>query len=224
MYVLALSDLYMSPCAGCYDSPKKVYITRRWINYNFPTAADVRRALKVPRLYNMSSLCHSFTHLLESGQNCFCNPQDVRLHRRVHIMMNGTMIRSEASPSDPIFFLHHNNIDRLYTRWHERVRPSKFEIPSYKSFWLGGCRECAIASVLPPVTNEDMMVDTIALGFEYEDLDFGSVKATEQIASGFNTFTPPVAKGCRQKSKKGGKNPKKKALYEEVRELLQEFQ
>ena len=117
-------------------------------------------------------------------------------------MTNGTMFRTEASPSDPFFFLHHIQIDRLYTRWHERVHPSKFEMPSYKSLWYGGCRECAIVPVIPPVTNEDMMTDTVSLGFEYEDLDFGPVKASEEIASGHNIFVPPKERGCPVKEKK----------------------
>ena len=202
-----LSDFYKSPCSGCYHSSKKVYITRRWISNSFPTSADVRMTLSVPLYYNRSSLCHSFSHFLASGENCFCDPNKVGLHRRIHSMIKGTMIRPESNPIEPLFLMHHANVDRLFARWNERVRPSKFEIPSYNAIFLGGCRECAIVPVLPPVTNEDMMVDPIALGFEYEDLDFGSVKSTEKVASAFNTFVPPKERGCPKHNRKriGGK-------------------
>lgn len=209
----------MSICDGCYDSPKKVYLTRRWIAHRFPTSSDVRMALKVPRLYNTSNSCYSFSHILSSGKNCFCDPKEVHLHMRVHLMLKGTMLPPQSSPTDPLFFMHHGNLDRLFARWQQRVRPSKFEIPSYKTVWLGGCRECAIVPVIPPVTNEDMMVDTIALGYEYEDLDFGSVKATEKVASPFNTFIPPVERGCPQ-HRQGELKPKE---ISEIRELLDEL-
>ena len=38
------------------------------------------------------------------------------LHDRVHIAVGGNM-DTAASPSDPIFFLHHANIDRLFAQW-----------------------------------------------------------------------------------------------------------
>jgi tyrosinase len=37
-------------------------------------------------------------------------------HNRVHVWVGGIMARGE-SPIDPIFFLHHANIDRLWAQW-----------------------------------------------------------------------------------------------------------
>ena len=38
------------------------------------------------------------------------------LHNRVHLWVGGSMLPS-TSPNDPIFFLHHCNVDRLWAEW-----------------------------------------------------------------------------------------------------------
>lgn len=38
------------------------------------------------------------------------------LHNRVHLWVGGSMLPS-TSPNDPIFFLHHCNVDRLWAQW-----------------------------------------------------------------------------------------------------------
>ncbi|HEX2206637.1 MAG TPA: tyrosinase family protein [Longimicrobium sp.] len=40
-----------------------------------------------------------------------------RLHAQVHNWVGGTMGRVPTSPDDPVFFLHHANIDRLWAQW-----------------------------------------------------------------------------------------------------------
>lgn len=43
-------------------------------------------------------------------------PLDINLHNRVHVWIGGSMTPS-SSPNDPVFFLHHSNIDRLWALW-----------------------------------------------------------------------------------------------------------
>ena len=38
------------------------------------------------------------------------------LHGAVHIWINGSMARM-TSPNDPIFFMHHSNVDRIWAQW-----------------------------------------------------------------------------------------------------------
>ena len=38
------------------------------------------------------------------------------LHNRVHVWVGGDMLPS-TSPNDPVFFLHHCNVDRLWEAW-----------------------------------------------------------------------------------------------------------
>lgn len=39
-------------------------------------------------------------------------------HGRVHIFVGGNMV-SKSSPNDPVFFLHHANVDRLWAMWQD---------------------------------------------------------------------------------------------------------
>jgi tyrosinase len=41
------------------------------------------------------------------------------IHNRVHLWVGGSMLPS-TSPNDPVFFLHHCNIDRLWADWQNR--------------------------------------------------------------------------------------------------------
>lgn len=41
---------------------------------------------------------------------------EITLHNRVHMWIGGSMLPM-TSPNDPVFFLHHCNVDRLWSRW-----------------------------------------------------------------------------------------------------------
>jgi len=43
-------------------------------------------------------------------------PLNVNLHNRVHVWVGGAM-GPMSSPNDPVFFLHHCNVDRLWAQW-----------------------------------------------------------------------------------------------------------
>ena len=52
------------------------------------------------------------------------------IHNRVHLWVNGSMLPS-TSPNDPIFFLHHCNIDRLWAQWQHPVgSPARPYVPA----------------------------------------------------------------------------------------------
>lgn len=44
---------------------------------------------------------------------------EVKLHNTVHAVIGGQM-NSGSSPNDPVFFLHHCNVDRLWDQWQQR--------------------------------------------------------------------------------------------------------
>jgi tyrosinase len=82
-------------------------ITREWDPSFLPTQADVDAAMA-------RTTFASFQRWLE------------QVHNNVHLAVGGTM-SGASSPADPLFFLHHANIDRLWARWqraHPRRRPS----------------------------------------------------------------------------------------------------
>lgn len=52
------------------------------------------------------------------------------LHNRVHIYIGGSMQSVPRASNDPIFFLHHCNIDCLYEEWLDRYTDENF--PNYQ--------------------------------------------------------------------------------------------
>ena len=81
---------------------------------NLPKTSDVNAVLNVLNFdspgWNISST-NSFRNRLEGWS-------PYGLHNKVHNWVGGSMI-SSTSPNDPIFFLHHANIDRIWCQWQE---------------------------------------------------------------------------------------------------------
>ena len=63
---------------------------------------------------------NSFRNVFEGWVSYYDSPSAKEvypnLHNRVHSWVGGSMIPS-SSPNDPVFFLHHCNIDRLWAQW-----------------------------------------------------------------------------------------------------------
>lgn len=58
----------------------------------------------------------SFRNRLEGWLIRPNEPLEPRMHNRVHTWVGGDMM-FPTSPNDPVFFLHHCNIDRLWAKW-----------------------------------------------------------------------------------------------------------
>lgn len=78
-----------------------------------PTSVQVSRVMKVP-LYD--------TPVWKLGSPGFRTSLEVPLHNLVHRWVNGTMVNM-TSPNDPVFWLHHANIDKLWGDW-QRLHPT----------------------------------------------------------------------------------------------------
>ncbi|MCF6363503.1 MAG: tyrosinase family protein [Gammaproteobacteria bacterium] len=74
--------------------------------FNLPSVAQIRQALN-------SVAYDNFQDALETGQGI----AGTRLHNGLHVWIGGHMSNVTASTFDPIFYLHHCNIDRLWAMW-----------------------------------------------------------------------------------------------------------
>ena len=86
---------------------------------HLPTQQDVDNAL-ASQVYDGAPWDESapgFRNLLEGWQVSVGNPPG--LHNLVHVWVGGSM-GPGTSPNDPIFFLHHCNIDRIWAQWQAR--------------------------------------------------------------------------------------------------------
>jgi len=81
-------------------------VTRQWDASQLPTATDLQAV-------NAQTKFTAFQRRLE------------QVHGYVHEAVGGTM-GAASSPADPLFFLHHANIDRLWSLWqqsHPQAKP-----------------------------------------------------------------------------------------------------
>lgn len=107
-------------------------------------------------------------------------------HNNVHFALGGYMGRPDQAARDPIFWLHHANIDRLWTVWLRqgggRQNPSDAEWLDQRFFFFDeGGRRTAIAV-------RDVL-DTRLLGYRYDDPPAPAAEALEARAA----VKPPVA-------------------------------
>jgi tyrosinase len=65
----------------------------------------------------------SFRQYLEGFDNddteLLCVAAGCKMHGRGHVFVGGDMQFSSANPNDPVFFLHHAQVDRLWAAWQE---------------------------------------------------------------------------------------------------------
>ena len=116
--------LHVTTGAGGADRDNTNYLRRRLADpsgaTSLPTPANVADALTVTP-YDAApwdtSAQPSFRNRLEGWYGAGS------IHNRVHLWVGGNM-RPMTSPNDPVFFLHHCNIDRLWTLW-QRQHPGE---------------------------------------------------------------------------------------------------
>ena len=96
------------------------------------------------------------------------------MHNRVHGWVGGHMGRGHSS-NDPIFFLHHCNVDRIWAFWQSREGAAKYQPGDGESADLlrhrlsDACLTLA-SDPLPGVTNADMLNDPSATYDSFADL------------------------------------------------------
>ena len=92
------------------------------------------------------------------------------LHNRVHVYIGGTMSDIVISSNDPIFYLHHSNVDRLYESWY-RTHVGSYLPDSFSYNVLPGHNiDEPLVALFPRVTNGDMHKRTTDLGYDYDEV------------------------------------------------------
>ncbi len=69
----------------------------------------------------------AFTRAVEGGFGVMPAPVSAGMHNLVHVWCRGTMSSIPTAPADPLFWLHHAMIDRMWSRWqvaHPGLNPS----------------------------------------------------------------------------------------------------
>jgi hypothetical protein len=98
----------------------------------------------------------SFRALLE-GWSVQPSGSEPAVHNQVHVFVGGSMVWG-TSPNDPVFFLHHCNIDRLWALWQFRHPGRNYpeEVPELGN--PGVMRPHGIDAAMPPWTSAPEIV------------------------------------------------------------------
>jgi tyrosinase len=163
--------------------------------YSMPTQAEMQFLMDIPTYdvapYDATAdTTKSFRNYLEGwrgviGMQCNNGSMDVipgptrrsALHNVVHLYVGGIFVDKEGnhrvghmcmstSPNDPVFFLHHANIDRLWTIWMKKHGKNYAPATSMHGNGLNDKME-PFASVGRSVSPANML-DSKLLGYQYD--------------------------------------------------------
>jgi tyrosinase len=140
--------------------------------------------------YNSSPFTLGFRNRLEGwitqrGDSRVRTP-GTQLHNRVHVWVGGNMILM-TSPDDPVFFLHHCFIDKIWADWQESMMENNKDWAPHYAPLRDGPEGHNYDDVLKPWTRRirDVM-DISALGYEYEQpVQIMEARALPRVRSPF---------------------------------------
>lgn len=139
------------------------------------TGKDVSRAL------SLTAFGSSLTNFPRGWTDAFEPAVESAPHNPVHNLIGGAMANVSISPRDPIFWLHHGNIDRLWDAWVHagggRHMPS-----TTSSYWSGSFIYGAAVAGMPRVDTYSPGV----LGYRYD----ASVLPSSQLGLQANAAQP----------------------------------
>jgi hypothetical protein len=116
-------------------------------------------------------------------------------HNHIHALIGGAMRHPRTSARDPMFWLHHSNVDRVWATWHG-LRGKNLYPADWKALTVAGFVDAAGEPVGDlPVSGA---LETRALGYEYDRLypfpvfnvpEAGPPGATRRVPLGGRSWT-----------------------------------
>jgi tyrosinase len=135
-----------------------------------PTAKQVQEALDIPH-YDVfsfdtgSPVDQSFRNFMAGFNHPSGEPE---MHSRVHDWVGGSML-TRASPNDPVFWLVHANLDRIWAQWEDI---HGFDYPESGPPWSHYLHDTLYGFDVTPAD----VLDHHALGYRYDTEPVGSAK------------------------------------------------
>ena len=108
--------------------------------------------------------------VLSNTSTGYPTPNVHTLHNQVHYAIGGTMKSSFSSANDPIFFLHHSFVDRIFEKWLRKYNKDASILSSHGAP-LGHNRRDIIVPLFPVYTHEEVFKKSFELGYDFEDVD-----------------------------------------------------
>ena len=156
-----------------FDDTGMNYLSRAFgssaAGQNLPSQPDVDTALALDTYdvspWDMTSdITQSFRNNLEGWGG-----PGPRLHNQVHVWVGGgnATMAGGASPNDPVFFLHHANIDRIWAQWQDATGLHAY-LPVDEQPNRPGVSLHFVMPLLPASVTPADVLDYRALGYVYD--------------------------------------------------------
>lgn len=133
------------------------------LNTTLPTPEKIASVMIQPHYdcfpWNENATC--FRNLLEGNIPL---PRD--MHNLVHVWIGGTMRNISISANDPIFYLHHSNVDRLFELWLKRFGYGSINHPAQGAAYSTNRYDC-IVPLFPLMSHNDFLVFSEEIGYQY---------------------------------------------------------
>lgn len=143
---------------------------------SLPTLADLQVAMREGLYdtppYDSGPYTRGFRNRLEGWITQRGDPQVAtpgsQLHNRVHLWIGGNML-AMTSPEDPVFFLHHCFVDKVWADWQAQMRVDKPDwAPHYNPMSEGPVGHNYDDVIKPWQRHIREVMDISVLGYAYE--------------------------------------------------------
>jgi len=132
-------------------------------NNEYPSLyVDNRRSTNVRNALTLDPFQDAIKNFQRGRVNAFEPSVESKPHNPVHNLIGGWMPTMQ-SPRDPIFWLHHGNIDRLWVAWVNADNGRQMP-PSTDGYWNGSF-DYGPSGTLP----RKVTISTFGLGYNYEN-------------------------------------------------------
>lgn len=155
------------PYWNYYDNPA---IPDEFLDKTSPLYRNNRIGTDVTSGLSLDAFDPSIINFQRGKPNALESTIEPRPHNNVHNLIGGAMGSIKVSPRDPIFWVHHANIDRLWAAWLAagggRTQPG----PN-NGYWAGSFQ---YGSGVPTMLRKWTTSTSTYLGYQYDDLTLPS--------------------------------------------------
>jgi hypothetical protein len=167
-----------SPPAQPSATGYNVYVTAvgggsgTWMRQGAPTPIGVAAVIGTVTPGTTPPAINTTGSFRNAAEGWLSDRGEPEMHNRVHVWVGGSM-QPGTSPNDPIFFLHHCNVDRLWALWQFR-NPGQNYPAQVEMVGVPGFRPHGLDDPMPPWTTGTeiitprQMLNHTARGYTYD--------------------------------------------------------
>jgi tyrosinase len=141
-------------------------IPAEFLDKSSPLYRNNRIGTNVGAGLSLDAFASTITAFQRGKPNAFEPTIEPLPHNNIHNLIGGAMGSIKVSPRDPIFWLHHANIDRLWVAW-LRAGGGRSQPGVNNGYWAGSFQ---YGSGVPTMLRSWTTSTTTYLGYQYDDL------------------------------------------------------